>query len=134
MKKLTVMLAALSFTVLAQTPADDKDQALENLKARIAPVGSVYLAGAATEAAKPTGPRTGDQVYNTTCIACHGSGALGAPKKGNAEEWKPRLAQGLEVLHKHAIDGIRAMPPRGTCADCSDDEILAAIKFMTEGV
>lgn len=133
MKKLTVMLAALSFTVLAQTPADTKDQELENLKARIAPVGSVYLAGAATEAAKPAGPRTGDQVYNTTCIACHGSGALGAPKKGTAD-WKPRLEQGLEVLHKHAIDGIRSMPARGTCADCSDDEILAAIKFMTEGV
>jgi cytochrome c5 len=133
MKKLTVMLAALSFTVLAQTPADTKDQELENLKARIAPVGSVYLAGAATEAAKPAGPRTGDQVYNTTCIACHGSGALGAPKKGTAD-WKPRLEQGLEVLHKHALEGIRSMPPRGTCADCSDDEILAAIKFMTEGV
>jgi len=133
MKKFTVLLAALSFTALAQTAAD-KDHAAEELKARIAPVGAVYLAGAASEAAKPTGPRTGDQVYNTTCIACHGTGALGAPKKGSADEWKPRLAQGIEVLHKHAIEGIRAMPPRGTCADCSDDEILAAIKFMTEGV
>lgn len=132
MKKLTVLLAALSFSVLAQTAAD-KDQAAEELKARIAPVGAVYLAGAASEAAKPTGPRTGEQVYSTTCIACHGSGALGAPKKGTAD-WAPRLSQGLEVLQKHGIEGIRSMPPRGTCADCSDDEILAAIKFMTEGV
>jgi len=37
-------------------------------------------------------------------------------------------------LLKHAIEGIRSMPPRGTCADCSDEEIAAAIKYMTEGV
>jgi len=133
MKKLTVAFALLSFTVLAQTATDPKDQALEEMKARIAPVGSVYLAGSEPVAAAPTGPRTGEQVYSTTCIACHGSGALGAPVKRHAD-WKPRLAQGMETLHKHAIEGIRSMPPKGTCADCSDDEILSAIKFMTEGV
>ena len=131
MKKITVAVAMLSFAVLAQTPAEDKS--LEELKARIAPVGQVYLAGSEPVVAKPTGPRTGEQVYQNACFACHGTGALDAPKKGDAA-WKPRLAQGMEVLHKHAIEGIRSMPPRGTCADCSDDEILDAIKFMTEGV
>lgn len=132
MKKITVAVAALlSFTVLAQTQTEDKE--LAELKARIAPVGQVYLAGAEPVAAKPTGPRTGEQVYQGACFACHGTGALDAPKKGDAA-WKPRLAQGLETLQKHAIDGIRAMPPRGTCGDCSDDEILDAIKYMTEGV
>jgi cytochrome c5 len=132
MKKITVAVAMLSFAVLAQTPAEDKS--LEELKARIAPVGQVYLAGSEPVVAKPTGPRTGEQVYQSSCFACHGTGALDAPKKGDAAGWKPRLAQGMETLHKHAIDGIRAMPPRGTCGDCSDDEILLAIKFMTEGV
>lgn len=132
MKKITVAVAALlSFTVLAQTQTEDKE--LTELKARIAPVGQVYLAGAEPVAAKPAGPRNGEQVYQGACIACHGTGALDAPKKGDAA-WKPRLAQGLETLHKHAIEGIRNMPPRGTCGDCSDDEILAAIKYMTEGV
>ncbi len=132
MKKITVAVAALlSFTVLAQTQTEDKE--LTELKARIAPVGQVYLAGAEPVAAKPTGPRNGEQVYQGACIACHGTGALDAPKKGDAA-WKPRLAQGMEALHKHAIEGIRNMPPRGTCGDCSDDEILAAIKYMTEGV
>ncbi len=133
MKKITVAVAMLmSFAVLAQTPAEDKS--LEELKARIAPVGQVYLAGSEPVAAKPAGPRTGEQVYQGACFACHATGALDAPKKGDAAAWKPRLAQGMETLHKHAIDGIRAMPPRGTCGDCSDDDILNAIKFMTDGL
>ncbi len=131
MKKITVAVAMLSFAVLAQTPAED--ESLEELKARIAPVGQVYLAGSEPVAAKPAGPRTGEQVYQGACFACHGTGAMDAPKKGDAA-WKPRLAQGLETLHKHAIEGIRNMPPRGTCGDCSDDEILDAIKFMTAGI
>ncbi len=133
MKKITVAVAMLmSFAVLAQTPAEDKS--LEELKARIAPVGQVYLAGSEPVAAKPAGPRTGEQVYQGACFACHATGALDAPKKGDAAAWKPRLAQGLETLHKHAIDGIRSMPPRGTCGDCSDDDLLNAIKFMTDGL
>jgi cytochrome c5 len=131
MKKITVALALFSCALVAQT-SDDKSQ--DELKARIAPVGQVYLAGAVVADTGPKEPRTGEQVYNAACFACHAPGnALGAPGKQTAD-WKPRLAQGLEVLHKHAIEGIRTMPPRGTCADCSDDEILAAIKFMTEGV
>lgn len=132
MKKITVAVAMLSFAVLAQTPAEDKS--LEELKARIAPVGQVYLAGSEPVVAKPTGPRTGEQVYQAACFACHATGALDAPKKGDAAGWKPRLAQGMETLHKHAIEGIRSMPPRGTCGDCSDDDILNAIKFMTDGI
>lgn len=130
MKKITVALALFSCALVAQT-SDDKSQ--DELKARIAPVGQVYLAGAVAADAGPKEPRTGEQVYQSACFACHASGTLSAPIKGSAD-WKPRLAQGLEVLQKHAIEGIRSMPARGTCADCSDDEILAAIKFMTEGV
>lgn len=131
MKKITVALALFSCALFAQA-TDEKS--LEELKARIAPVGQVYLAGAVVADAGPKEPRTGEQVYNTACFACHAPGnALGAPGKQTAD-WKPRLAQGMDVLQKHAIEGIRTMPARGTCGNCSDDEILAAIKFMTEGV
>jgi len=130
MKKITVALALFSCALFAQT-SDDKSQ--DELKARIAPVGQVYLAGAVVANAGPKEPRNGEQVYNAACFACHASGTLAAPIKGSAD-WKPRIAQGMELLHKHAIEGIRSMPARGTCADCSDDEILAAIKFMIEGV
>ena len=131
MKKITFVLALLGCALVAQASTDDKSQ--DELKARIAPVGQVYLAGSEPVVVKPTGPRTGEQVYQGACFACHGTGALDAPKKGDAA-WKPRIAQGLDILKKHAIEGIRSMPPRGTCADCSDQEIEDAIKFMIEGV
>ena len=132
MKKITFVLALFCSALAAQASTDNTAE--DALKQRIAPVGKVYLAGAEPVVVKPTGPRTGEQVYQGACFACHATGALDAPKKGDAAAWKPRLAQGLETLHKHAIDGIRAMPPRGTCGDCSDDDILNAIKFMTEGL
>lgn len=131
MTKLTLAIALLltTFGISASSDADN-----EALSKRLAPVGQVYVAGAvAASDASASGPRSGEKVYQTACFACHGTGALNAPKKGDAA-WKPRLEQGIDTLLKHAIEGIRSMPPRGTCADCSDDEIAAAIKFMTEGV
>jgi len=107
---------------------------IKKLAKRLAPVGQVYVAGAAAASdAAASGPRSGEKVYQTACFACHGTGALDAPKKGDAS-WKPRMDQGFDTMLKHAIEGIRNMPARGTCGDCSDDEIAAAIKFMTEGV
>ncbi len=131
MKKITFVLALFCSALAAQASTDNTAE--DALKQRIAPVGKVYLAGAEPVVVKATGPRTGEQVYQGACFACHGTGALDAPKKGDAA-WKPRLAQGIDVLKKHAIEGIRSMPPRGTCADCTDDEIENAIHFMTEGV
>jgi cytochrome c5 len=131
MKKITIALAMLltTFGIHASDAADK-----EGLAKRLAPVGQVYVAGAAAASdAAASGPRSGEKVYQTACFACHGTGALDAPKKGDAS-WKPRMDQGFDTMLKHAIEGIRNMPARGTCGDCSDDEIAAAIKFMTEGV
>ncbi|RVT46752.1 cytochrome c5 family protein [Rheinheimera sediminis] len=132
MKKLTFALVLMTTAAIANVAAQDADN--EAIKKRLEPVGQVYLAGAQVAAdTGPKGPRTGEQVYQGACFACHGTGALDAPKKGDAA-WKPRIAQGADLLLKHAIEGIRAMPPRGTCMDCSDEEISAAIEFMIEGV
>ncbi|MBQ4850139.1 cytochrome c5 family protein [Pseudoalteromonas sp. MMG012] len=127
MKKLSAALLLLSTAAIAQP----YDNALteEAIKKRLAPVGSVYLAGAAPAEVIPSGPRSGEQVYQASCFACHGTGALGAPK--TPDDWATRLTKGREVLIDHAINGFNAMPPRGTCMDCSDDEITAAIDFMT---
>ena len=55
---------------------------------------------------------------------------LGAPKIGSGE-WAARLdAKGLDTLVSNAINGIGAMPARGTCSDCSDEEIKASIEYM----
>ncbi len=131
MNKLTVAFALLLTTFGINASADADKEALTK---RLAPIGQVHVAGAvAAVDAAASGPRSGEKVYQTACFACHGTGALDAPKKGDAA-WKPRLEQGFDTLLKHSIEGIRNMPARGTCGDCSDDEIAAAIKFMTEGV
>ena len=123
-------VAAITFASTA-IAADMSDQAIAD---RIKPVGSVYLEGDAPAATVAAGPRSGDTVYGTFCVACHGTGVMGAPIKGDAGDWAPRIAQGKDVLAEHAITGFNAMPARGSCMDCSDDEIVAAINHMIEGL
>jgi cytochrome c5 len=99
----------------------------EETASLIQPVAKVVL-GVAETAAK--GSHTGEQVVTATCSACHGSGALGAPKIGDNGAWAPRIAQGLETLVKHATGGFNQMPARGGNADLTDEEITRAIAFM----
>ena len=89
---------------------------------------TVAAAGAATG-----GARSGEQVYNTFCFACHAVGVGGAPKLGDVAAWTERLAKGDDVIWASTINGLNAMPAKGTCMDCSDDELRAAIDFMSEG-
>lgn len=76
--------------------------------------------------------KTPEDLYNTSCAACHGTGAAGAPKMGDAAAWGPRIAQGNDTLYSHAINGLNMMPPRGTCAACSDDDIKAIVDYMVD--
>lgn len=75
--------------------------------------------------------RDAETLYNQSCIACHASGAAGAPKMGDAKAWAPRLAQGDATLLKHTKEGLNAMPPKGMCMDCTDEEFTALIKYMS---
>lgn len=128
---------AMSLLSIASFAQDFSEDAIAQ---RIAPVGDVYLDGeiatAETESSstKTDGPRTAEKIYNTYCMACHATGAAGAPKKGDANAWQPRIAQGPETLLIHAIEGFNAMPAKGTCSDCSEDEIAATIEFITRGL
>ena len=74
--------------------------------------------------------RTGKQVYEAVCKACHDTGISGAPKFGDKVWLKLEKKEGMKELVKDAIKGERAMPPRGGCADCSDNEIRAAVKYL----
>ncbi|BBQ50989.1 cytochrome c [Aeromonas veronii] len=146
LKKLSYLLAvgmtavSLSGAVFA---ADDMSP--DAIAERIKPVGQVYTAkdlegiagaGAAPAAAASSGPRDGETVFKGACFACHDTGAAGAPKRGDKAAWEPRIAQGIETLKKHAIGGFTGksgmMPPRGTCATCSDEEIENAIHYMID--
>lgn len=111
----------------------------DDIRARIAPVGEVCLQGddecgaaAAPAASASAGPRSGDAVYNAVCTACHSTGAAGAPKVGDAAAWGPRIGQGLNTLIGHAINGFNAMPAKGGCASCPDEEIQAAVEYMVD--
>jgi cytochrome c5 len=94
---------------------------------RIQPVARVEFADA------PAGPRaakSGEEVYKAICTACHGTGAAGAWKFGDKAAWAPRIKDGLDALAKNAINGIRAMPPRGGNPDLSDLEVTRAVAYM----
>lgn len=117
------------------------------IDARIAPVGQVMLLGSAelaAAAAPPVAapervatPMTGAQVYNEACIACHvPPGVGGAPPLGDSEAWVARVAQGMDVLTEHALNGYQGsagfMPAKGGRVDLSDAEIIRAIEYMLE--
>jgi cytochrome c5 len=131
LKKLLVIITAitLSWAVHAQTDAQKAA-----IAERIKPAGSVCLQGDAKcgAAAAAAGPRSGEDIYKTACLACHDTGAAGAPKKGDKAAWKPRIAQGIDTVYGHAINGFKGMPPKGTCMTCSDDDIKATVDFMVE--
>ena len=74
--------------------------------------------------------RSGKEVVAASCVACHGSGANGAPKIGDNKAWAKRAAQGLSSLTASALKGIRQMPPHGGNANLTDTEIERAITYM----
>jgi len=96
-------------------------------KAMILAAAAALLAPAAAMA-----ERTGEEVYNTKCSVCHAAGIAGAPTVGKADEWAPRAEKGIDALLATAKSGLNAMPPMGTCMDCSDAELKGAIQYMLD--
>ena len=76
--------------------------------------------------------RDGQTIYKTACFACHDAGVAGAPKLGDAAAWAPRIAKGNDALYSSLKNGLNAMPPKGTCMNCSDDELKAVLDYMIE--
>ncbi len=75
----------------------------------------------------------GKQIVQHYCAMCHDKNPmiqLGAPTSGQKEAWEPRIKQGLDALLKHTDEGLNAMPARGGCFECSDKQLLLAIKAM----
>ena len=108
---------------------------------RIRPVAQVNLASAEplrepvkSVAATPPASRNGQQVYQTTCVACHEAGIAGAPKMGDKSQWAKHIAKGLDTLHASALKGVQgsagAMPPKGGNPGLSDAEVRAAVDYM----
>jgi cytochrome c5 len=65
-------------------------------------------------------------------MSCHATGAAGAPKLGDAAAWAPRIAAGMDSLFTNATNGLNAMPPKGLCMACSDEELKGAIQYIVD--
>jgi cytochrome c5 len=153
-----LLFAALSTATQAQDLTEEQRAAIE---ARIAPVGEVCLQGescgglpASASSATATAPVAGaaaaavtdgamavaaaepavdgEATYNMACLACHASGAGGAPIVGNADAWAPRIAKGIDALYASGLNGIAgtSMMAKGGRADLSDAAVKAAVDFM----
>jgi len=140
-----LMVLALMVGSRTQLKGLHEDPAYEaQVNERLQPFGHVALTGenapegpAGSSSAAPTpvaAPLSGPQVFNQACNACHGSGIGGAPKSGDKAAWAPRIAQGMDTLHKHALQGFQGksgvMPPKGGWVNLSDPEITAAVDYM----
>lgn len=130
------IILVITATSLTSDVSDYEPEAvvIDNIK----PVGQVYVAGESepepaavtADAGAAAEPKSGEEIYNGSCMACHATGAAGAPKVGDAAAWAPRIAQGKDKLLANAISGLNAMPPKGLCMACSDADLQAAIDFM----
>jgi len=74
----------------------------------------------------------GQRVYQRACYVCHQNGDLGAPKVGDKAVWAPRISKNMDVLFTHAIEGYEGMPKMGACYNCSQAEVMAAVKYMVQ--
>ena len=132
--KMTSLVLAVSLTVLLAACGKQESAAPEVS----APAVPEAAAPATTPASEPAmaEPTQGKSVFNKTCAMCHAVGAAGAPKPGDQADWAPRIAQGVDVLYKHALEGFTGakgvMPARGGAATLADDEVKAAVDYMVE--
>jgi cytochrome c5 len=98
--------------------------------AQVAVVAPAAIPPAAPSAAGKAAGGAGKSTYDTVCMACHATGAAGAPKYGDKAAWGPRIKQGKDALYNSALHGKGAMPPKGGNAGLADDAVKAAVDYM----
>lgn len=121
-------ISAWSFAKLSGSLEED------SINERLAPMGKVKLDNASnTKDTVSKNPLGGPKkIYKKYCAACHDAGYLGSPKLGDNASWGARAAQGLEELILSAINGINAMPAKGNCNKCTEEDIRDTVKYMLE--
>lgn len=148
---LTIVLVVLAYVnsseVMAALDAERAKGVNRVVAERMKPVGTLRVGKAeprATVAATPSSDagaqavavKSGQEVFQSACFACHGTGVAGAPKLGDAAAWETRVAAGVEVMYERAINGFTGeggfMPAKGGFATLADDEVRAAVDYMVE--
>lgn len=133
MKRILLALATLGLATVVLAATEAHTNALID---RIKPSGNVCVSGQPCDTAQVStttvaqAARDGATVYQQACLACHMTGAAGAPVMGNAGAWASRLDKGMDTLIANAINGIGAMPAKGGCGNCSDEEVAAATEYL----
>ncbi len=129
--RIAVLAVLCAIGVQAVPPGTD-----EEISARLEPFGTVCRAGddcgAATASAGGGGTLSGQEVYDQFCFACHATGVGGAPLLGDADAWAARIDKGMDEMVNTTINGLNAMPPKGTCMNCSDAELGDAVTYMLD--
>lgn len=75
----------------------------------------------------------GSLIVEHYCAMCHAQKPmiqLGAPAIGDTVAWEPRIKIGIDRLLKNTNEGLNAMPARGGCFECSDEQLYIAILAM----
>ena len=127
-----IAMLAIGTTLYAVPPGTDAE-----ITDRLQPIGSVCRVGddcGVATAVVATGPLSGEEVYNQYCFACHTTGVSDAPRLGNSDDWQPRLSKGIDELMATTLNGLNAMPAKGTCMGCSDEELAEAVDYMVDSV
>lgn len=128
----------------AEPGAYERGTAVEEqlIDQRLAPIGDAQVSGdAATQmastapasapASATVGPaKSGKEIWEGTCQACHAAGLLGAPKIGDKSAWAPRIAKGMDMLKNHALHGFNQMPAKGGNTALSDEDVVKALEYM----
>lgn len=153
------ILAAITFALIllgvyfnSRIEADPNPVAIRATEQRLRPVGAVFAGstGAAAQAAAQAaalaaaagqvaydGTLDGSVIYANLCGACHTSGAGGAPKLESAA-WTARIAQGMDTLNKHAIEGYQGsagiMPAKGGNPSLTDEQVIASVQWMVDNL
>ncbi len=108
------------------------------IRDRLQPFGEVCRVGetcggvASASSSAGGGGLSGQQIYDQYCFACHATGVGDAPLFGNLEQWQPRIDKGLEVLVATSLEGLKLMPPMGSCMSCSEGEMRDAVQYIID--
>lgn len=129
---LLVLGVAVAGSLWAQQTRD------QQIADRIQAVDTVCIAGtecatggAAVVLAQADSDFAVEAAYEQYCAMCHTSGMAGAPLLNDEAHWGPRLEDvGLDEIVQNSITGINAMPPRGMCMDCSDEQLRELVEYL----
>lgn len=128
MMKSKLIIAGSLVALLSACGGNEKPEAASEAPVAEAP------AVAAAPAPEVAANAAGESTYKKVCALCHSSGVAGAPKPGDKADWEPRIAQGNDLLYKHAIEGFTGakgmMPARGGSTTATDEEVKAAVDYM----